>query len=244
VYPVSFSHWLKGATRIRFDDRTLGNVLKNGAVAGGTLVGGPLGLAIGGLGGIAGQAALGGNLGESLNAGLKGATNTGLAQAGKGLLTHALSSGAPGVSAPTPATPTPSVPSVAPAGVPAAADIAPGVPNLVAKAVPDAPKGFLTRALDAGKGAASFLGDHDKTTSALLSTAGDEFDPTKRRVLARAGRGLEQQNAQGEYDYNRRKAQDLALEPLRKALYGSLGSQIGENYAGVAPNPYAPRVSP
>lgn len=237
---MSFSHWLKGATRIRFDDRTLGNVLKNGAVVGGTVVGGPLGLAIGGLGGIAGQAALGGNLGESLNAGLKGAANTGLAQAGKGLLSHALSSGAPGVPAPTPGAPTPppGVSTVAPAGVPSAAEIAPGVPNVVTAATP-AQSGILSRALDAGKGAASWLGDHDKITSSLLSTAGDEFDPLKRRAMSAQVAGLEQKNAESEYESQRRKAQDLALDPLRRALYGSLGSQIGGNYAGVPANPYA-----
>jgi hypothetical protein len=236
---MSFSHWLKGATRVRLDSRTAGNLLKNGAVVGGTMVGGPLGLAIGGLGGIAGQAALGGNLGESLNAGLKGAANTGLAQAGKGLLSHALSSGAPGVPAPT-----------AGAATPDAAGFTP-LPNSTlptGAAIPggsfDAGRGFLKSALDTGKGAASFLGDHDKIAGALLTTGADAFDSSDRRLRSAEAAQLEQKNLESDYDYNKRKAQDLALEPLRKALYGSLGSQIGENYAGVAPNPYAPRVSP
>lgn len=246
---MGFGHWLKGATRIRFDDRTLGNVLKNGAMVGGTAVGGPLGLAIGAAGGVAGQAALGGNLGESLNAGLKGATNTGLAQAGKGFLSNAIHSGAPAV-------PSLSGPSSMSVGAPTPGAINPGVSNLTGGVTHGMPlpsvsnlttashvaptPGFFSKALDAGKGVAEWAGNHDKTTSALLSGVGDVLDPTQERLQKAQAQALERQTAESEYDYNQKKARDLALEPLRQALYGSLGQQVGNNYSAIAKNPYQP----
>lgn len=228
---MGFSKWLKGATRIRFDDRTFGNLLKNGTMAAGTAVGGPLGLAIGAAGGVAGQAALGGNLGESLNAGFKGAANTGLAQAGKGLVSNALQRGAPALTSGSPTLSSATVPTN---GLPL-----PSVPNLTSAG--PAP-GFFSKALDAGKSAASWAGEHDKTTSALLSGVGDALDPNQERLQRAQADALERQNTETDYDFQQRKARDAAMEPLRQALYGSLGTQIGNNYGSIAANPYAPRV--
>lgn len=229
---MSFGHWLKGATRIRLDDRTLGNVLKNGAVAGGTIVGGPLGLAIGGVGGVAGQAALGGNLGESLHAGLQGAANTGLAQAGKGVLSHAIHSGAPTM----PSTPAGGAPSTG-ISVPADANLTGAqIPTGSTFGIPGAghSPGFLRSALNTGKGALEWAGNHDKTTSALLSGVGDALDPNEERLQRAQADALERKNSETDYDFNQKKARDLALEPLRQALYGSLGN----GYSKIAPNPY------
>lgn len=228
---LNLKKWLKGATRIRFDDRTLGNVLKNAGTVGGTIVGGPAGLALGAAGGIAGQAALGGNLRESLNAGLKGASNVGLAEAGKGVLSRALTHGPAGVPSPAVANGAASVPT---GGLPM-----PNVPDLTTIAQPPIdPRGFLSRTLDAGKSTANWLGNHDKTASALLSTAGDVLDPTEEQLNREQARRLRLQSEADEYELQQRKARDAAMEPLRQALYGSLGSQIGNNYAQIAKNPY------
>lgn len=237
---MGLKKWLKGATRIRFDDRTLGNLLKNGAVAGGTMVGGPLGLAIGGVGSAAGQKALGGTWGESLNAGLKGAGTTGGLQAAKGVLSNAIHSGAGAL---------PGAPAGVDAGanaLPSAANDAvshgglslPDVPNLVTNAAPPVdPRGFLSKALDTGGNVAEWAGKHDKTTSALLGAAGDALDPTEERLQRAQAAALERQTGEAEYDYNQRKARDLAMEPLRQALYGKLGQQF-TTPSTVAPNPY------
>lgn len=217
---MSFSKWLKGATRIRFDDRTLGNLTKNAGVVGGTIVGGPLGLAIGAGGGALGQAALGGNFGESLNAGLKGAANTGLAQAGKGVLSHAIHSGPPAL---------PGAPPTPAGGIPVSADA-----NLTGAHIPTGadfgytkPPGLLSKALNTGKGIAEFAGDHDKLSANLLTGIGDALDQTPERLAKAQAQLLERQASEGEYDYNQRKARDLALEPLRQALYGNLIQRLG-----------------
>ncbi len=231
---MGLKQWLKGATRIRFDDRTLGNLTKNAGVVGGTLVGGPLGLAIGAGAGALGQAALpGANIGDIAGAGFKGAANTGLAQAGKGIVSKAIGSGAPaapGMSAGMDASG-----AIAPPPVPTNGLPLPEVPNLTS-AGPG--PGFLSKALNTGKSALDWAATHDKTSSAVLSGLGDALDPTEERLQRAQAQSLERQNAESEYDYNQRKARDLAMEPLRQALYGS----FGQGYQSIAPNPYAPKV--
>lgn len=225
---MSFGHWLKGATRIRIDDRTAGNLLKNGAIAGGTLVGGPVGLAIGAGGGILGQAALGGNLKESLNAGFKGAANTGFAQAGKGMLSH-IGGGAPaGVSA---------APTPAPIGAVEHGGLAlPGTPDLTT--IANAPKpSMLATVGDRAGGVFDWAADHPNAAAGALQGVGALATSGANNRTANAQADLmEKQAEETEYDFQRRKARDAQLAPV----WSSLGSTIGSNYGGVARNPYLP----
>ncbi len=74
--------------RIRFDKHTLGNLVKNLAPVAGTVVGGPLGLALAGGMGAAGELGRGKNIGQAAGAGLSNASLAGLGQAGGNLLNY------------------------------------------------------------------------------------------------------------------------------------------------------------
>jgi hypothetical protein len=227
---LGFRKWLKGATRIRFDDRTLGNLTKNAGVVGGTIVGGPLGLAIGAGGGALGQAALGGNLKESLNAGLKGAANTGFAQAGKGLLSKAVGGGAPALPTAGAATPPPPVPT---GGLPM-----PSVPNLTSiteKAID--PRNFIGKVGDQAGSVLDWASDHPNAAAGALKGVGSIMTSgAENRTHNAQADLLEQQANETAYDFERRKMRDAQLAPV----WSSLGNTIGNSYAGVAKNPYLP----
>lgn len=224
---MSFGHWLKGATQIRFDDRTLGNVLKNGAVAGGTLVGGPLGLAIGAGGSALGQAALpGSNIGDILGAGLKGGATTGLLGSAKGLAGHAFGDGAASAASggATGAVPTTGLP-------------LPSVPNLtsIAEKAVD-PRNIVSKALDGGKQLAGWAAEHPNAASGALQGIGNiaTAGPQNRAANAQA-RLLQKQAEETEYDFERRKMRDAQLAPI----WSSLSNSASAN-AGIAKNPYLP----
>jgi hypothetical protein len=233
---MGFGKWLKGATRIRFDDRTLGNLLKNGAVGAGTLVGGPLGLGIAAAGSAAGQKALGGSWKDAAGAGLKGASAAGGINAARGLLSGiggSTASAAPGAGG-----------GVAQAGS-AAADVVPttglplpSVPNLttIAEQAVD-PRNFATKALDAGKGVLNFAEEHPYAAAGALKGVGSIMTSGASNRAANAEADLLEKRAEEtEYDFMRRKQRDQQLAPV----WSALGSSVGNNYAGVAANPYLP----
>src|ERR1035437_3991351 len=78
--------WLSDRLGIRLDSHTLGNLVKNLAPVAGTVIGGPLGLAAAGAMGGAGELGRGGNLSDSLKAGLSNASLAGVGQAAGGAL--------------------------------------------------------------------------------------------------------------------------------------------------------------
>lgn len=230
----------------------MGNLAKNISPA---LAFTPLGLA-----GTAGLSALG-DLGRGKNikqAALGAAGNVAIGAGARGIAGHFGVLGQGGAAAPPPSVGSAPAPTgaIAPSGVPAPAPINSGIPNLTTNtsgtvphvlpspAVPDlihgagqvAPPGEGGILNSIGK-AAGWAGDHDKTSAAVLSGLGNigTMGAQNRAQNAQA-QLLEQQSQQNEYDLNQRKARDLAMEPLRAALYGKLGS-LGTSTA--APNPYA-----
>lgn len=218
---MGFGHWLKGATRIRFDNRTLGNLIKNGAIAGGTALGGPLGLAVAGAGSAAGQKALGGSWKDAAGAGLKGAATAGTLHAGmgaaKGLLNHGAGSAA----------------SAAPGALPNST--IPSGTGLVGGGDP----GFAGHALSAGGKALKFAEAHPNATAgALNAVSGLATAGSQNRMAGAQADLLEKQAEETEYEFQQRKARDAALAPT----WSALGSTIGGNYANVAANPYLPRA--
>lgn len=217
--------------RIRFDKHTLGNVLKNVSPA---LAFTPLGLA-----GTAAAAGLGeigrgkhglGDIAKSVG------SNVAIGAGARGLAGHYGVLGQGGA-APVPAASTGPTPLAAPApdgGLPL-----PSVPNPTTINTPPVdPRGFASKAWDTASSVGGKILDHDKTTAAVLGGLGNLGTMgTQNRQANAQTQLLEQQAKESEYDYNRRKAQDLALEPLRQALYGRLG-QIGDAGSTVAKNPY------
>lgn len=220
---MGLKKWLKGATRIRFDDRTLGNLTKNAAVGAGTIVGGPLGLAIGAGGSALGQATMkGANIGDIIGAGFKGGATTGLLGSAKNLATKAIPGGAPSVSASAPSAGFSPLPN---------SDI-----SGASFGYTDPTKGVVDKALNVGKGALNFAKDHDTVAGAVLNTGGDLLLGGGQRAANEAEADLLRARAdETAYDFERRKARDAQLAPIWSALATTAG-----NGQPVAANPYLP----
>lgn len=240
---MSFKKWLRGATRIRFDDRTLGNLTKNLATGAGAALGGVPGLALAGIGSAAGQAMLpGSNIGDIAGAGLRGAGTAGALHSGVGALRSIGSSAgaaAPGVAnAPVAGASTVGTPGMAPlqAGVG-------GVPSVTALP-PTASSGALSRIggrLKALPRHALDFAKENPTSAALgLQAAGNlATSGTENRLLSAQAAELERRTGESEYESQRRQERERALQPLWSTLGQSLGRGLRQSTA--APNPYVPQ---
>lgn len=242
---MGFGKWLKGATRIRFDKRTLGNLTRNVATGAGAVIGGPAGLALAAGGNALGSAIQpGGNLRGALKAAGQGAAAAGGLRAGAGLLNSArgaLSSG----SAPSVAT---GGGGAAPAAIPpvdGALDALPtelphvGItPGTIAPtAAPGAFRSALNAVGDAAGNVGKFAAKNPTAVGYGLQAAGNLATAgTENRMNEAQARLLEQRAGETEYDFEQRKRRDAALAPL----WSQLGSTFDSNYSGIARNPYAP----
>jgi hypothetical protein len=243
---MGFGKWLKGATRVRFDSHTLGNLARNGGLAAGALIGGPAGAALaGGISAARTAARPGANFGDILKSGIGDASTAyGLNKVGgfaKGALSsagagagEAVQAGAAG-GAPVPIPPVPSAGGLAPitqgvGGVPApitAANVATGGGRAV---VP----GAFRSALNA---TGSFVRNNPTAAGMTLQGVGGLATAgTENRVNEAQARLLEQRAGETEYDFEQRKRRDAELAPL----WSQLGSTFAANNSAVARNPYAP----
>lgn len=220
---MGFKKWLKGATRIRFDDRTLGNLTKNVATGAGAVLGGPVGLAIAGGGSALGSAlSPGSNIGDVLKSGVRGAGTAAALHAGAGMLKNAVT---PGGAPPAPVGPPRDV-----LGTPA--DFSSSV-----RAPTPAPSGILNRV---GRGAGNvleFAKDNPTATGMALQGVGAlaGSDSENRLRNAQAAR-LERETGESEYDFQRRKEREAQYADLWSPLGTAIGSGLT---SGVARNPYA-----
>jgi hypothetical protein len=207
--------------KIRFDSHTLGNLVKNVAPVAGTLVGGPLGLAVAGGLGVAGEAGRGHTKFSQLaKAGLSNAALAGAGEAGAGHF------GFHGIGAGTP--PIPSATTSVSQNLDGS--YASPVTNAATSAVDEGPGTLGKIGSGIGK-VGGWVGDHDKTSAAVLGGLGNLGTAGSQNRLLNAQADIASQTAQqNAYEQKRREAQDLALEPLRQALYGKLGQNLG--YAG------------
>lgn len=239
---MGFGKWLKGATRIRFDNRTLGNLTKNAAVAGGTLLGGPAGYALAGAGSALGQGLLpGSNLRDIAGAGVKGAGTAGALRVGGGLLKNAASSaqnplavGTPGAASSASSIPStlqpPGTLTSALQGAPGAAPAGGLTTALQTSAVPQS--GFRSALNTVG----NFAKDNTTALSMGLNAASNALTSGSENRMNEAQADLLEQRAdETAYDFEQRKRREAALAPL----WSNLGSALGSNYDQVAKNPYA-----
>lgn len=211
--------------RIRFDKHTIFNALKNVSPA---LAFTPLGL-----GGTL-AASLAGDLGRgkgikdaALGAGENVALGAG-ARTGAGFLRNALNPAAnPNVV--TSALPGPSsLATQAVDGTPALAGTTAPSAGLPAISTPLPPKTFADKVERAARSAGSFIKDNHTAAGRIGSAVGNLATAGPRNAEAAAQTGLlRQQLEQNQYDLARRKASDLALEPIRQALYGKLSQNLG-----------------
>lgn len=228
---MGFKKWLKGATRIRFDDRTLGNLTKNVATGAGAVIGGPAGALIAGGGSALGSAlSPGSNIGDIVKSGVRGAgtagaihtagslANKGLAKLGGGAADAATSS----------ATGVPSVPSMAEPLVNAAGDFA-----------PPSTGGFLSRVGDIGGKALSFAEKHPNAAGAGLTAIGNlAGNDSENRLRNAQAATLERRLGEDEYDYQRRVEREKQYADLWSPLGTAIGSGLSSNSS--ASNPYLP----
>jgi len=238
--------WFSKHLGIRLDSHTLGNLVKNLSPAAG-LVGGPLGIALAGGLSTAGDLARGKSFGQSVRGGLE---NAALGAGVGSLASHGvLGSTLQGFSGGAPGTAGSAAGSVASdatdGGMYAPSDFSPAAAiNKATGAVASGGagsgggSGILTKALNAGKSVGKFAGNHDQLSAAALTTLGNVTDPYQHRLEAAEAAGLEGQNATNAYALQRQKAQDAALEPLREAIYGTLGTRFTQPVSPVAANPY------
>lgn len=210
--------------RIRFDKHTLGNLVKNVSPIVGGLVGGPAGFAVaGGLSAI-GDKARGKDISIS-----NALTNASLAGGASALKGHFMPGASPTIGAPG-------------AG---ATDVVthgglslPTAPNLTTAATHAIdPRSFIDKAVDVGGDVLGFAEKHPNTIAAGLNAVGGLSTAGAQNRTANAQADLlEKQAEESEYDFQRRKARDLALAPV----WSALGEGVGGGYAGVAANPYLP----
>lgn len=221
--------WLSKHLGIRLDSHTLGNLVKNVAPVAGTVVGGPAGLLLAGGLGAGGEALRGKTgIGDLVKAGVSNASLAGAGQAGKSLLSHALTPAAnPNVV--TSALPGPSsLATQAVDGAPALAGTAAPSAGLPAISTPISPTTFADKVGNAARSAGSFIKDNPTAAGQIGAGAGNLATAGPRNAEAAAQTGLlRQQLEQNQYDLARRKASDLALEPIRQALYGKLSQNLG-----------------
>lgn len=236
---------MRGATRIRFDDRTLSNLTRNAAVGAGTVMGGGAGLALAGLGSAAGRGlAPGANIGDMARAGLTGAATAGALHSGAGLLRNAVNRiGSGASSAATPsleslasrpipemstiggASPLPSSAAAAPVGAGASA-----AANVAGTVTEPAGRGLLSRA-------GSFVkGNPMAAAMALQGAGGLATSGSQNRLNDLQSEALEQRIGESEYDFERRRRRDEALAPI----WSNLGNMNG-GYSSIAANPYLPQ---
>lgn len=231
---MGFGKWLKRATRIRFDNRTLGNLTKNVATGAGTVIGGPAGLALAGAGSALGQAALpGSNLGDILKSGVKGAATAGALNKVGGLAKRALPGPSlPGAGAP----PVPSVPSVATSTPTSALDAIEPLPGGdIAGA-----RSLGSKLLDPVRAVGNFAKDNATAVGLGLQGAGELVGAGSENRLRNAeAAALERRADETLYDFEQRKRRDAQLAPLWSALGQTVGSRISA--PPIAANPYLPR---
>lgn len=217
--------WLSKHLGIHLDSHTLGNVLKNVSPA---LAFTPLGLAGTAAASAIGDLSRGKNIGQAaLGAGENVALGAG-ARTGAGFLRNALNPTA-NPSVLTGALPGPSsLATQAVDGAPALAGTSAPSAGLPALSTPVPPSGFADKLTSAAKGVGSFIKDNPTAAGQIGSAAGNLVTAGPRNAEATAQTGLlRQQLEQNQYDLARRKASDLALEPIREALYGKLSQNLG-----------------
>jgi hypothetical protein len=88
-------------------------------------------------------------------------------------------------------------------------------------------KGFLGSLASGAGNVADWASNHDRTSAAALGALGNlQSVGTENRLRSAQANVQQQQAEQAAYALQRQKAQDLALEPLREAIYGRLGTTI------------------
>lgn len=211
---------------IHFDRHTLGNLVKNISPAAG-LLGGPLGFAA--AGGLSALGDLGRGKKPSIKNALTNATLGSGLHAAKGMLsggTHAAS----GAAAAVPPAPVPT------GGLPLPP--APTLTSITEKAID--PRNLIQKVGDHAGGVFDWASEHPNAAAGALQGVGNLATAgAQNRTQNAQADMLEKQAEETDYDFQRRKARDAQLAPV----WSSLGNTIGNSYAGVAANPYLPKVS-
>lgn len=241
---MSFGRWLKGATRIRFDDRTFSNLARNAGTIGGAAIGGPAGLALAAGGSALGRAtAKGANFGNIVGAGVRGAGEAGALRLGTGAVRGLLNAGGS------------SVPSVAGGAGELGETALDRLPTGLTPSIGTTPTAAPNGILDALGGSGGTATRSPGLFRSALNTTGSfvKNNPTAAAMglqaagnLATAGAEnrmndaqadlLEQRRDETAYDFQKRRERDLALAPL----WSQLGSTFASNNSNIAKNPYLP----
>jgi hypothetical protein len=239
-------------------------LVKNLSPVAGTIVGGPLGLALAGGLSAAGDLGRGKNIGESLKGGLKNAALAGVGQAagsalgyhgGLGALTGggdaatSATTGAAGA-APAPIADAPTAASYAGApstGALSSVDMGvgtvahgglslPSVPNLTETLRPAVdPRTFLGKVGDKAGGLLDFAESHPNTASGVFSGLGSiATSGSENRLRNAQANQLEQQGGITQNELAQRKASQAALAPIWSALASAPTTR-----KPIAANPYA-----
>lgn len=229
---MSLKSWWKRATKIPNSPRgILGNLVKNVSPF---LALTPVGALGAGVAAVAGEGIRNkkANFGDLAKAGITNATLGAGLDKGVGLLKGASSGGAPAVASPGGAIPAPTSSNVGPLGGGFGAPPLQPITKVPSVNLGSVPKpGFLSRA-------ATFASDHPNAVGMSLQGVGNLATAgTENRINEANARLLEQKLGESDYEFQQRRARDLALEPLRRALAQQLGTSIGTPKT-VAPNPY------
>lgn len=235
---MNFGRWLRGATRIRLDGRTAGNLFKNVATIGGSVMGGGAGIALAGLGNVAGQGLLpGSNIGDMARAGVRGAGTAALSNAARAGLSGLANRGASGA--------VDTGLGAVDSGVGAAADVAGAGPSVASAAPEIAPleagniagaQSTLSRVGRTASSVGSFAGRNSNSVAAGLQGLGMAMNaPGEARLRDAEIRRMESMTAADEEERARRRRLEESLEPLQLAL----AQQLNAPRAPVPSNPYA-----
>lgn len=207
--------------------------MRNAAPVAGTLMGGPAGLALAGLGSAAGRAVSpGSNIGDILKSGVSGASMAGIGMAGKSALSGLMERGGAEAGAELAGN---SLDDLAGGAVPEVG-LTPSAPSAMEaigsaaqSAAPEGGKSFLSRV-------GSFIEKRPTASAMALKGIGDIASaPSENRYNDARARSLDLETQMQQDEMERRRRLEASLEPIRLML----AQQLNAPRSPVAPNPYS-----